>query len=111
VAVPRLCFSARMALPTNGRVIVETTAGELDIELWSKARASRVYVCALRSVLTRGVSCRRLPRRAGTSSRSRSRVRAALPPSALCLFTAYAGYYDGVIFHRCACVLEVPERA
>ncbi|KIJ11142.1 hypothetical protein PAXINDRAFT_84952 [Paxillus involutus ATCC 200175] len=25
-----------MALPTHGRVIVETTAGELDIELWSK---------------------------------------------------------------------------
>ncbi|KAG5650987.1 hypothetical protein H0H81_010312 [Sphagnurus paluster] len=26
-----------MALPTNGRVIIETTAGEIDIELWSKA--------------------------------------------------------------------------
>ncbi|KAG9223848.1 hypothetical protein CCMSSC00406_0007710 [Pleurotus cornucopiae] len=25
-----------MALPTRGRVIVETTAGEIDIELWSK---------------------------------------------------------------------------
>jgi hypothetical protein len=25
-----------MALPTNGRVIIETTAGEVDIELWSK---------------------------------------------------------------------------
>ncbi|KAI0831955.1 cyclophilin-like domain-containing protein [Trametes gibbosa] len=25
-----------MALPTHGRVVVETTAGELDIELWSK---------------------------------------------------------------------------
>ncbi|KAH7922333.1 cyclophilin-like protein [Leucogyrophana mollusca] len=25
-----------MALPTNGRVIIETTAGEIDIELWSK---------------------------------------------------------------------------
>ncbi|KAM5532815.1 hypothetical protein V8D89_013534 [Ganoderma adspersum] len=25
-----------MALPTNGRVIVETTVGEIDIELWSK---------------------------------------------------------------------------
>ncbi|KAI0630744.1 cyclophilin-like domain-containing protein [Trametes polyzona] len=25
-----------MALPTHGRVIVETTAGEVDIELWSK---------------------------------------------------------------------------
>ncbi|OBZ66492.1 Peptidyl-prolyl isomerase CWC27 [Grifola frondosa] len=25
-----------MALPTHGRVIIETTAGEIDIELWSK---------------------------------------------------------------------------
>ncbi|THH32054.1 hypothetical protein EUX98_g2132 [Antrodiella citrinella] len=25
-----------MALPTNGRVIIDTTAGEIDIELWSK---------------------------------------------------------------------------
>lgn len=25
-----------MALPTNGRVIIETSAGEIDIELWSK---------------------------------------------------------------------------
>jgi hypothetical protein len=25
-----------MALPTNGRVIIETSVGELDIELWSK---------------------------------------------------------------------------
>ena len=27
-----------MALPTNGRVIIETTAGEIDIELWGKVR-------------------------------------------------------------------------
>ena len=27
-----------MALPTNGRVIVDTSAGEIDIELWSKVR-------------------------------------------------------------------------
>jgi hypothetical protein len=25
-----------MALPTNGRVVINTTAGEIDIELWSK---------------------------------------------------------------------------
>ncbi|KAG6902490.1 hypothetical protein C0995_016067 [Termitomyces sp. Mi166 len=25
-----------MALPTNGRIIIDTTAGEIDIELWSK---------------------------------------------------------------------------
>lgn len=27
-----------MALPTKGRVIVDTTVGEIDIELWSKVR-------------------------------------------------------------------------
>ena len=26
-----------MALPTKGRVIIDTTVGEIDIELWSKA--------------------------------------------------------------------------
>ena len=25
-----------MVLPTNGRVIIDTTVGEIDIELWSK---------------------------------------------------------------------------
>lgn len=32
--------SARMALPTRGRVIIDTTAGEIDIELWSKVSYS-----------------------------------------------------------------------
>ena len=27
-----------MALPTNGLAIVDTSAGEIDIELWSKVR-------------------------------------------------------------------------
>ncbi|KZT70843.1 cyclophilin-like protein [Daedalea quercina L-15889] len=35
-----------MALPTKGRVIVDTTAGEIDIELWSKEtpRACRNFI-------------------------------------------------------------------
>lgn len=36
---PVLTFAA-MALPTKGRVIIETTVGEIDIELWSKVLAS-----------------------------------------------------------------------
>jgi hypothetical protein len=32
-----------MALPTHGRVIVNTTAGELDIELWSRVRHARMH--------------------------------------------------------------------
>ena len=27
-----------MALPTQGRVLLDTTAGDIDIELWSKVR-------------------------------------------------------------------------
>ena len=28
-----------MALPTHGRVLLDTTVGDIDIELWSKVRA------------------------------------------------------------------------
>lgn len=31
-----------MALPTNGRVIVDTTVGEIEIELWSKVSICHV---------------------------------------------------------------------
>ena len=31
-----------MALPTHGRVLLDTTAGDIDIELWSKVRARTV---------------------------------------------------------------------
>ena len=32
-----------MALPTKGRVIINTTAGEIDIELWSKVRVNKKH--------------------------------------------------------------------
>lgn len=31
-----------MALPTRGRVLLDTTAGDIDIELWSKVCATLV---------------------------------------------------------------------
>ena len=31
-----------MALPTHGRVLLDTTAGDIDIELWSKVRPRKV---------------------------------------------------------------------
>ncbi len=35
-----------MALPTCGRVLLDTTAGDIDIELWSKVRdATMTYAC------------------------------------------------------------------
>ena len=36
----RLLWST-MALPTKGRVIIDTTVGELDIELWAKV----IHIC------------------------------------------------------------------
>lgn len=33
-----------MALPTYGRVIIDTTVGELDIELWTKVIISETLV-------------------------------------------------------------------
>lgn len=35
-----------MALPTHGRVLLDTTAGDIDIELWSKVRhANKAHSC------------------------------------------------------------------
>ena len=63
------CFS--MTLPTRGRVIINTTAGELDIELWSRVRSlSRHSVPLLRSEN----ECRNVRRHAETSSPSPWRV-------------------------------------
>lgn len=40
-----------MALPTQGRVLLDTTAGDIDIELWSKVRdatMSRYWLVQIR---------------------------------------------------------------
>ncbi len=36
-----------MALPTKGRVIIDTTVGEIDIELWSKVLYLRLSIHCL----------------------------------------------------------------
>jgi hypothetical protein len=36
-----------MALPTQGRVLLDTTAGDIDIELWSKVRDATITCAAL----------------------------------------------------------------
>lgn len=35
-----------MALPTRGRVIIDTTAGEIDVELWSKVCAKQLQAAS-----------------------------------------------------------------
>ena len=37
-----------MALPTQGRVLLDTTAGDIDIELWSKVRDDNSRSCERR---------------------------------------------------------------
>jgi hypothetical protein len=48
VAFAQSSVYASMALPTYGRVLLDTTAGDIDIELWSKVRhanMTRSYLC------------------------------------------------------------------
>ena len=66
-----------MSLPTRGRVIINTTAGELDIELWSRVR-NRPYHWNLLRPEPRP---RNVQRHAETSSRSPWRVSFRSPTS------------------------------
>lgn len=43
-----------MALPTNGRVVVETTVGDVEIELWSKVQACPAYNWTATHILITG---------------------------------------------------------
>jgi len=101
-----ICWSSstvkRMALPTKGRVIIHTTAGELDIELWSK-------VCYLHRPSVVGSEdvtlLRKPPKPAGTSSRLLWKVCESITqPSGNSYGIVIKGYYDGVNFHRYATV-------
>ena len=64
-----------MALPTHGRVLLDTTAGDIDIELWSKVRGrdgdERLNVSLLVNglVTTHPPLRRKHRKRAGISSR------------------------------------------
>ena len=94
-----------MALPTHSRVIVDTTIGDVKIELWSKVH---VFFDTEMPKLT-PMTCRKHPKHVGISSRWPWRV---------CEFLArwisqvnlqkWVGYYDSVIFHWLAgfCLLE-----
>jgi peptidyl-prolyl cis-trans isomerase SDCCAG10 len=48
-----------MALPTRGRVIVSTTVGEIDIELWSKVTG---FIPAARITLIHWPSLQETPK-------------------------------------------------
>lgn len=55
-----------MALPTHGRVLLDTTAGDIDIELWSKVRQAnmtRSCLCCVNIMHT----CRKHRKHAGIS--------------------------------------------
>jgi hypothetical protein len=57
-------LAAFMALPTHGRVVIETTVGELDIELWSKVRSHMLLLLQSNSYSR----TRKLPKHVATSS-------------------------------------------
>ncbi|KAL0953337.1 hypothetical protein HGRIS_004582 [Hohenbuehelia grisea] len=68
-----------MALPTRGRVIINTTVGEIDVELWSKVRTDLCILPYLQ--VDNG------PQETPKTCRN-------------FLALSMEGYYDGVIFHR-----------
>lgn len=84
-----------MALPTNGRVIIDTTVGEIDIELWAKVPR---LLSHSRGLDTRSGNAKNLsqfhPACIGGSVSSPGLYVPAL-------IQILPGYYDNVIFHRC----------
>lgn len=88
-----------MALPTNGRVIIDTTVGEIDIELWAKVPHRYHRFLWPQTVLgnTKNMSQFHHARLGGSVSFAEPYVRA--------LIQILPGYYDNVIFHRYAQVL------
>jgi hypothetical protein len=36
-----------MALPTNGKVILDTTVGEIEIDLWPKVRGIQIMLSGI----------------------------------------------------------------
>jgi len=88
-----------MALPTKGRVIIDTTVGEIDIELWSKVcqlnllRAEEFQLTSQRVLgNTQNMSefhC--VGHGRCVNHRGLNEKQYEHPP---------LGYYDGVIFHR-----------
>ena len=87
-----------MALPTKGRVIINTTAGEIDIELWSKVRFNEKY----------GQHELFIPENIGNTKNMSQFPRFGYGGFVsffrICWFILLKryslGYYDGVIFHR-----------
>lgn len=60
-----------MALPTKGRVIIDTTVGEIDIELWSKVRdrvLPSLWDGMLCATSLNSFTCRKHRKRVGTLS-------------------------------------------
>ena len=101
VSLPITCAGyLSMALPTRGRVIINTTVGELDIELWSRVRNK---LCRHEHILRSESRPRSVQRHAETSSRSLWRVSFRPPPPSIPVVHSSSlrqGYYDGVVFHR-----------
>ncbi|KAF5383859.1 hypothetical protein D9615_003795 [Tricholomella constricta] len=86
-----------MALPTNGHVIIDTTAGEIDIELWSKV-SKHFASPTFENQYHYAGNTESMPKLSSSGDGG-----SVTPHSATGYVTdetLHAGYYDGVIFHR-----------
>jgi len=93
-----------MALPTNGRVIIETTAGEIDIELWSKVYSITTSPLSRISNILAG-NTENMPKL--PSPGDGGFVSSFDAPGYSTDMKVYLGYYDGVIFHRYDAIYRV----
>jgi cyclophilin family peptidyl-prolyl cis-trans isomerase len=88
-----------MALPTNGHIIVDTTAGEIDIELWSKVRGVPRCPVAFHSHACSQGDAKDVPELPSSGDGRSVACCTARAPRAH-QDAVLPGYYDGVIFHR-----------
>lgn len=84
-----------MALPTYGRVIIDTTVGELDIELWTKVDISEILVSLVYDLILFTGSTKGMPELNCIGHGRYDLLDLSFQPTKF-----YLGYYDGVIFHR-----------
>ena len=94
-----------MALPTQGRVLLETTAGDIDIEIWSKVRDATMTCALLIQIhVSFAGSTESMPEFHSVGYGRYALLSPLLRPCtsgcATFITVALTGYYDGVIFHR-----------
>lgn len=95
-----------MALPTQGRVLFDTTVGDIDIELWTKVRdatmtCAGLYLVQIHVSQEAPKACRNFIALAMEGTYTLLPLSLARTSGCAASITvALTGYYDGIIFHR-----------